>query len=314
MDDPEKKDDKITPIPELPFEVKKAAENGKLVLFVGAGASMLLGMPSWNELAEKVLKCLRLEGEIDYAELNQLKNLDAKKQLSIAYTLADKKIDLDLPQYLVRTKDSNIYRYLNSIGSVYVTTNYDHELNPQNSSPSSDQAIQTVDRISDPNDFNTALLKNPGTVIHLHGDMLNPNEMIVTTRQYLAHYDHPNVINFLAKLFKEYTVLFVGYSLEEAEILEHILRRGNAREEGKDTNGLKRFLLQGYFESEQPLYEKLVTYYRKSFGVNLKGFSKDKEDYCQLEKIIKDWSEQIEVLPPPTIDDIAEIDRVVVDE
>jgi len=314
MDEQEEEVEKLGPNPELPRAIKKAAENGKLVLFVGAGASMLLGMPSWKQLADSVLKNLRSKGLINYAELNQLKILDPKKQLSIAYTLADKNIDLDLPHYLTRTKDSKIYSYLNAIGSVYVTTNYDHELFPESREISSNQLNQTVERVSDPNDFNTAILKTPGTVIHLHGDIGTPGKMIVTTRDYLSHYDHENVISFLGKLFDEYTVLFVGYGLEEAEILEHILRRGKARKKDNQNDELKRYTIQGFFESEQPLYEKLVTYYKKSFGVRLIGFSKDLEDYGQLEKIIKEWSEIIDVRPPPATDDIADIDRILGDE
>lgn len=41
-----------------PDEIVQAGLNGDLVLFVGAGASMLLGLPSWRGLASKVLEDL----------------------------------------------------------------------------------------------------------------------------------------------------------------------------------------------------------------------------------------------------------------
>jgi hypothetical protein len=301
----------LRPDPDLPEPIKKAAIDGKLVLFIGAGASILMGIPSWGGLAYSALKSLRDEGYINFAELKQLQTLDSKKQLSIARVIADENhFDLDLPRHLKSSTTSKIYEYLNSIGAVYVTTNYDHELTPPTPESAPDKLKKSVTRISLPKDFNTVLLKNPRTVIHLHGDMLNPGSMVVTTRDYLQHYDHDNVISFLGKLFKEYTVLFIGYGLEEAEILEHVLRRGDVRQEWDAT---RRYSLQGFFNSEQPLYEKLIDYYDRSFGVELIGFTRDNRDYAQLEKIIKDWSDEIDVRPPPATDDIADIDRIVGD-
>jgi hypothetical protein len=46
-------------VPDLPEEIRQAALDGDLVLFVGAGVSMLVGLPSWDGLAWKALKDLR---------------------------------------------------------------------------------------------------------------------------------------------------------------------------------------------------------------------------------------------------------------
>jgi len=301
--------------PELPDEVKNAALDGKLVLFIGAGASMLLGFPSWGGLAYKALKSLNNKGFINFAELEQLQQLDPKKQLSIAKVIADEKeFDLNLAQYLVSDRDSRIYEFLNSIGAVCVTTNYDHELSPETVVVDDDsKPSEFLKRVSGVDEFKTAFLREPGTVIHLHGDMDNPNEMIVTTRDYLEHYDNENVKFFLGELFEQYTVLFVGYGLEEAEILEHVLRRGNVRYEGVGV-AKKRFSVQGFFNSDQPLYDQLKKYYQKSFGVELIGFTRDFKDYIQLEKIIKDWAEELDVKPPATVDAHSEIDAIVGDD
>ncbi|MEW6997758.1 SIR2 family protein [Colwelliaceae bacterium BS250] len=307
--------DDLRPDPELPEEIKSAALDGKLVLFIGAGASMLLGLPSWGQLAHQALKSLNDERFINFAELNQLLQLDPKKQLSIAKVIADENnFDLNLAQYLKSKKSSKIYEYLNSIGAVCVTTNYDHELSPiTDEEGDGSKPIESIKRISGANEFKTALLRYPGTVIHLHGDMDNQNEMIVTTRDYLQHYDNENVKYFLGELFEQYTVFFVGYGLEEAEILEHVLRRGGVTNEG-DGAQKRRFAIQGFFNSDQPLYDQLRKYYQKSFGVKLIGFTRDYNDYVQLEKIIKDWAENIDVKPPALIDAQDEIDAIVGDD
>lgn len=38
-------------VPDLPDEVIEAAKDGNLILFIGAGLSTQMGMPSWGDLA-----------------------------------------------------------------------------------------------------------------------------------------------------------------------------------------------------------------------------------------------------------------------
>lgn len=299
--------------PDLPGELKEAALDGKLVLFVGAGTSMLVGMPSWGGLAAKALQDLRHIDKINFAELDQLLKLDPKKQLSIAKLIADDcGHNLNLSQYLKGNGASPIYASINSIKATCVTTNYDHELKPETlDAVSDDKTKSTIKRVSGAQNLKAADLKLPGTVIHLHGDMANPDTMIVTTADYLSHYDHEKVQHFLKELFANNIVLFIGYGLEEAEILEHILRRADVRAKASVR---ERFLLQPFFNSEQSLYEQLAKYYNKSFGVHLIGYTRDYKDYQQLEKIMADWAKELEVRPPALVNDLAEIDRIIEDE
>jgi len=63
--------------------------------------SMLLGLPSWTDLASVVLSELREKRFLNYSEIEQLKPLDPKQQLSIAYLIAeDNGYKLDLTKYL----------------------------------------------------------------------------------------------------------------------------------------------------------------------------------------------------------------------
>lgn len=272
----------LTDDPGIPEEIIRSALSGELVLFVGAGVSMLLGLPSWSGLADKVLEELRGKGFLDYSEVDQLKTLDAKKRLSIADTIAkENDYSIEYKRYL-RSKTAvggNIYETLNNIGCPCVTTNYDELLSPEYKSKE-DRAGSIkpdgyVNRISERENFFTNLLDKPTTVIHLHGCIGKPETMIVTTKDYLEHYDHENVKEFLGDLFRRKVVLFLGYGLEEAEILEHILRRGEVFK----ADERRRFFLQGFFRSYEPLYRELYRYYEASFGVHLIGFERDKENY-----------------------------------
>ena len=307
-------------IPELPDEVVQAGLNGELVFFVGAGASMLLGLPSWGELAWQALQTLRKKHLLNFAELEQLKNLEPKKQLSIAKLIAkENEIDLDLTAHLKGKEEGNsIYKAINDMGCVCVTTNYDELLAPRFSEIDDDplkpaevkaQTVkpQVVKRICDKSSFLAKCLDEPGTVVHLHGAISRPESMVVTTKEYLEHYDHENVKHFLGELFTKKIVLFIGYGLEEAEILEHILRRG----EVKSTHDRRRFALQGYFLNQERLYGYLHQYYEKSFGVHVIGFVRDHEDYDQQEAILRAWAPQIKVRKPPLANDIALMDEVL---
>ena len=189
-----------------------------------------------------------------------------------------------------------------------MTTNYDELIAPRFTElkDGSSTAV-SVRRVSEKEKFFAKLLNEPGTVVHLHGAVSNPETMIVTTKEYLEHYDHENVREFLGELFKKKTILFLGYGLEEAEILEHILRIGSV----KPTSDRRRFALQGFFLSQKPLYEKLHDYYEKSFGVHLLGFIRDHENYNCLEGIIKSWAKIIEVRKPPLASEYDFMDEVL---
>lgn len=291
-----------------PDEIIQAGLNGDLILFVGAGVSMLLGLPSWSDLAAKAFEDLRQHQYLNYSDIEQLYSLDPKKQLSIARSIAENnRYKLDLTRHLTDMSEADsIYNAINDIGCSCITTNYDELLAPRFvDSKDGSTTAASVNRVYDREKFYAKLLNEPGTVVHLHGAISEPETMIVTTKDYLEHYDHENVQEFLGELFQKKTILFLGYGLEEAEILEHILRRGSVQL----TRDRRRFVLQGFFMSQKPLYENLHTYYEKSFGVHLLGFVRDHENYKCLEAIIKAWSTQIEVSKPPL-----GIDREFLDE
>ncbi len=292
----------IPPLREIfdpPEEIVEAGLSGNLVLFVGAGVSMQLGLPSWTDLAQRTLIDLRDGGLVNFSELDQLKGLgDPKKQLSIASLIAEAAgVSLSIERHFVGHEEGDsIYKSLNDIGCSCVTTNYDNLLSPRfdaavDGSTTSGPTI----RIYETDNLLAKHLEKPGTVVHLHGTATNPESMIVTTKDYLEHYDNENVQEFLGELFAKKTVLFLGYGLDEAEILEHILRRGSAQ----STGDRRRFALQGFFGSQRPLYESLHAYYEQSFGVHLLGFVRDHDNYNCLDRLMSDWSRKIVVKAPP---------------
>lgn len=297
-------------IPDLPEEIVQAGPNGELILFVGAGMSMLLDLPSWRGLAKGALEDLRGHGLLNFSEMEQLEILGARTQLSIAKLIAaENGYNLDLIKYFKgATERASIYKTINDIGCTCVTTNYDELLAPRYlATNDGSTTAKPLRRIYDREEFFSRHLDDTGVVIHLHGSISKPETMVITTKEYLEHYDHENLQHFLGELFRKKTVLFLGYGLEENEILEHILRRGSVT----PTANRRRFALQGFFQSQQPLYEKLYQYYKASFGVHLIGFIRDHKNYSQQDAIVNTWASQIKVNKPALADDIARMNEVL---
>ena len=233
----------LNPLPALPFEIENAAQSGELVIFVGAGISRLIKCPSWNDLANQVLEQLAPNG-IDYYDLSQIGSIaDPKKRLSLALIVAgEKQIEIDYSTiFRVRLEKDNVYSYLNSFNSSFVTTNYDKYLRPDSRKTDLENnwRLYRLEQLLGVN------LDKNGNVMHLHGCVDDPATMVITTKDYLDHYSSIEVQDFLTYLFKKKTVLFLGYGLEETEVLEYVLRRGRAS--GEEKNRLRRFILQGFF-------------------------------------------------------------------
>lgn len=293
----------FNPIPNVPPEVEQAAQSGELVVFVGAGISRLIKCPSWEGFADAVLHQL-VPDPIDYYQLAQIQSIpDPKKRLSIAQILSQesgKKIDY---HRVLEGKPEpvNVYTHLNAFNSVFVTTNYEKYLQPLSRAAESENGWRVYGR----ENLLSAHLDVNGNVIHLHGCIDDPDGMVVTTRQYLEHYSSKEVQDFLEFLFNRKTVLFLGYGMDETEILEYILRRGGSR---SGEARIRRFILQGFFNAEMKLFNHLGTYYRESFSTELIGYPKDQRSFDQQTTILESWSRKLSFSPISLTDEAAALE------
>jgi hypothetical protein len=292
----------LRPEPKLPDEIIEAAKAGNLVLFVGAGISRMVGHPTWDGFADAVVNQLVKNEVIDHHEKSLINALpDARKRLSIAKILDEKngskvnyKAIFDLDKEM-----SDIYQFINKYECTFVTTNYDKLITPEVSATKPEAEWRVFKR----RDFNVKL-NTKGAVIHLHGCVDDPKSMIVTTKDYLEHYVSEQVPKFLSHLFSSKTVLFLGYGLEETEILEYVLKSSDQTSEAQK----RLFILQGFFNAEEPLFKKLMDYYEESFNAQLIVFPRDHDDYAQQKAIIKKWVDELDFKDLSLVDKLAALE------
>lgn len=285
--------------------LKEAARLGLLIPFVGAGASMVAGCPGWAEFANRSLRFFVEQGRFTHAQLDQIKMLHPRVKLSLARSMErEHKLQIDFKKVLYSSgsldsaKGQRLYRALYQLGKIFVTTNYDEWLDScppaQELQVIDGQALEATTQLPAPNviykvrDLNPDCLGVPNTVIHLHGSIRDANSMIVTTQDYIRHYandrrDEENfVLTFLEALFRrKKTVLFIGYGLEELEILEYVIGKAGLRQTDDGNKQIRHYILQGFFSHEKEVQRTLEGYYLEN-GIQLIPFSRDERDWDQL--------------------------------
>lgn len=288
-------------IPPIPQEFLQILSSGKVVVFLGAGVSRLMGYPSWSQLADRSFKHLiNKTKNFSHADFDVLKKLHPRQKLSIAVDIW-KNEGYD-PKVLIREAIKvngesypRIFELLADIAAPFVTTNYDDCLiNTVQAKPIrfTDQGkMGEVQKsriggrrpISLKDDILTTLLTANDIVVYLHGRLADDSPLIITTKDYVDHYRNDNVQEFLDHLFEHYHVLFIGYGLEEEEIIDFIVRK-------KPTHNLiNHFRLIPAFSHQERLMEHLGNYYSNQCQVRLVPYLIDSIGHRQLENVLADW-------------------------
>ena len=306
--------------------LKDAAKHGELVVFVGAGASMLCGSPDWRGFANGVVSALQQADKLSFLEAEQLKTLgDPRRTLSIARAMAEESallIDFDgiLHPSLPRDDGAELYRVLTKLRPTFVTTNYDRWLDEGGlSETSAEPAIGTESTATSPSvnrpkyyrkeQLTPSLLAERGSVIHLHGSYVDTSSMVVSLKDYIEYYADERVQAFLAEMFRNYTVLFVGYGLAELEVLDYIVR-SNESLKSKVVEP-RHYLLYPCRSTEHVQTRFIERFYRDQCGVHVLPYCIDEKGYAELLEVFKSWAPALDVRDPTRLDLELRIDRYV---
>lgn len=200
----------ITGDVELPEEVLDAHERGELVFFIGAGASVgsPSNLPLFNELAKQLAKLashpFEEDGGLDYF-IGRLENLPQK------FDAHEHTYDIIAnPESKYNSIHQAVAELAQSGGAFrVVTTNYDDHL-----ANAADEGGQT------PDVWYAPALPLGGQfegIVHLHGSIRRPNkEMILSDRDFgSAYLTEAWATRFLLPMFRQFTVVFIGYSYND---------------------------------------------------------------------------------------------------
>jgi SIR2-like domain len=323
----------ILPIPPIPSGLREAAQRGTLIPFIGAGASRIAGCPSWSEFADGALRCLVEDGNFSHKQLDQIRHLNPRVKLSIALGLEkEQAIRINFRKLLHpsgkkdNAKGQKLFGSLCKLGKTFVTTNYDEWLDEEigmpivavgaTSNPTMSGGANARRIIHKVHDLTPANLNQPNTVIHLHGSLVDPGGMILTTQHYVRHYandrlsgsaDKENrVLTFLEHLFQQKTVLFVGYGLEELEILEYVILKARRRP-GAESQEAKHYLLQGFYSHEHELMRSLARYYLEECGIQLIPYLRDHKDWDQILDVLEEFARTVPASNPLYLQEFMEM-------
>lgn len=304
----------ILEIPELPPQIKRAAEIGELVIFIGAGMSYELGCSDWNGLAKNLIeRCENTLGEkeplLNNFEATQLRNMlnqsgNSKKAITICNDILSQsgkdKLFLEEMRKSLNDDDDKVtstnpklktYRDLFNLNGIFVTTNADRH----------------IDQIFNPQNIITNRFTGSTTLVNknlykIHGSISDPANLIFTVEKYFTRYKDQEFIKFLELLFTK-TILFVGYGLGEFELLEYMYKNITLSKN-------RYFYLRGYYTHEKRLCDFEQMYFNQ-MKVKLIPYAKDKKGFKQLPIVIKEWVKQIQTTTNVLQNNFDEIDEIL---
>lgn len=279
---------RILPIPELPDEIRNAVNNGTLAVFIGAGVSRLVGCEGWDTLARSLVSRCHAEGIINFKEYETISQIpDHKKTITICYYLFKnnnlqdvfyeeldralrEKANIDTP---------NIYDEIYKLRGLFITTNADTHF---------DRLFLPTNIIYQVSDFKANRLDSTN-LYHIHGSVKDRDSLIFTVSTYMNRYTRElEFVNFLGQIFRDYTVLFLGYGVAEFEILDLILR-GNPK---NPALAPRHFMLSPFYSGEDNILNYEQTYYNE-LGIKILGYEKDAKGYRQLIEVVRHWNQEV---------------------
>ena len=198
-------------------ELKELIRKKKVMLFVGAGISASLGLPSWDKLIEDLGSEEGYEGELfqSYGDNMMLAEFLRKKSPERLYESLRKRFDINMePEVLKKLETSEIYQMIEKLDfPVIYTTNYDALIEKYYEIKGRVYAkVAVIDDMEKVKEGNPRIMK-------FHGDFTDEKTIILTESQYFERMDFQSFmdIQLQADMLKYY-VLFLGYSMSDINI------------------------------------------------------------------------------------------------
>ena len=253
-------------------ELAKLINQGKVILFVGAGVSASVGMPTWKSMINRMAEDLGFEPDefSSFSDYLQLASYYKAKVGSIDPILEWLKACAKEVQPSI--EESKILSTIPKIGfrKIY-TTNFDKIL--ERAFYINKVRHKTIRGFADLNDISI------GTqIIKFHGDFERKSQIVLTETDYFDRFDfnHPFDIKLRSDSIGN-SILFIGYSFSDVNIRYLIYRLNKLWENHKVTNSLKSYI----FLSECNPVKHVIL---KDYGIHPifgegKNFTQDLENF-----------------------------------
>ncbi|MBD3352783.1 MAG: hypothetical protein GF364_14945, partial [Candidatus Lokiarchaeota archaeon] len=293
-------------IPEIPKKIIEAKQEDRLVIFIGAGISRLVGCQSWEELKQNFILELFNSEEIDLDKRKVLEEMETLKAISICRTIiADNNILLrKILEKACNYKNSEndyynedtIYDIISRFEAFCITTNWDKYFDKNYGFYYNDRILYKLEHFSyrEIRDYKRKLF-------HIHGSIRSIKSMVLTITDYIELYKKQDVLDFIRNIFNENTVLFMGYGLKEMEILRSLT---SSFSEDK-----QHFLLKGFTQSETTLRSLEEKFYEK-MGIKLIGFDST-NGFKEIESFLKNWLSKLEIETSFIVENYETIENIV---
>lgn len=282
----------------------------KLVVFIGAGVSISQGYPNWNQYVEHLIKYWQSYflseriGRSQYLFFDSLlqSNLSNKRKVDLVNNAIIKyknkewfeKNRLNFEKLYFENLEptlpfNEILEKLMDLEAIFITANYDLEI--EKHKKRFGKIYRTINDLD--SYFNTNDDLRTGDVLHIHGVSESKYSSFVSSSSDYARTYLKNTDSFikLKNWFKEKspTVLFIGVSMEEDEILSLLDHQGknytllkNNSEISSETNSEFNNIYEDFMQSD---FNTKVIWYGNDF--------KDLPKY--IEKVTKNLNEKIKV-------------------
>ncbi|OZC92961.1 hypothetical protein CH282_01440 [Rhodococcus sp. 06-418-1B] len=252
---------------DVPQPVLDAAEAGKLVIFVGAGASRShpSSLPDFAELVRDIGALVGREPtdeEVRHPDVFLGRLQDHGNDV---HQLVASAIDL------AGSKPNALHLAIAGLAAAYptpkiVTTNYDRHLTSAATSMSLEPDVYEAPALPVGDDFEG--------VVHLHGSLLQPSRRLVVTDTDFGHayLREAWAARFLERMFVRFTVIFIGYSHGDV-VMQYL-----ARSLGPDQN---RYVLTD--DEQNAEWRRL--------GLTPISYPNDASDHSSLPTSLQRWRE-----------------------
>ena len=284
-------------------KLSKAANNGNLVIFIGAGISKLCGFPLWNETCSMLIdRCVgkhwlsKEEGEqIRKCSDPIMKMTGCRKHMpkeAFNQFLRDV-FGKDVPEECF-SDYQRLKNALRALSSVIVTTNIDEIFD--------DLCLDKNRFYSTEHIENLRIIKGRGRQIwHIHGSLRDITAIVFTEEQYKERYSDEKVIAAFKRFFdsNNCTVLFVGYGLGDTELLPYFV--------GDLKNRKNHFFLEGHNKDNDEEFKKKCKICDER-GIQVLEYDLEDGGYKQIIKILENLAEYMNlesIYPTVRFDDIS---------